>query len=93
MAPSSFQRYINGASTVFQRYFDASIAKNYRRTSGERATNDWSHPYPTVGELRGETCQTLVFSKSDDRFWVAKPYMVMRRKGCGTTRTTEKEKT
>lgn len=61
MVPPSFQRYINGTSTVFQRYFDASIAKNYRRTSGERATNDWSHPYLTVVEMRDETCQALVF--------------------------------
>ena len=30
---------------------------------------------------------------SDDRFEVAKPYMVMRRKGCGNARATEKEKT
>ena len=30
---------------------------------------------------------------ADDRFGVAKPYMVMRRKGCGTAHTTEKEKT
>ena len=27
---------------------------------------------------------------SDDRFGVAKPYMVMRRKGCGTARATVK---
>lgn len=30
---------------------------------------------------------------TDDRFGVAKPYMVMRRKGCGTASATEKEKT
>lgn len=63
MVPSSFQRYINGTSTVFQRYFDASIAKNYRRTSGKQEKNDGSHPYP-VGELRGKTCQALVFFRS-----------------------------
>ena len=35
----------------------------------------------------------FIFSMADDRFGVAKPYMVMRRKGCGTARTTDKEKT
>ena len=59
MVPSSFQRYINGTSTVFQRYFDAFIAKNYRGTTGERVKNDGSHPYLTVVEMRDETCQAL----------------------------------
>jgi hypothetical protein len=95
MVPSSYQRYFNGTSTVFQRYFDAFIAKNYRLTNGEREKNDWGYPYPTVVGIRDETCQALVFfSKSDDRFEVAKPYMVMRRrKGCSTAHATEKEKT
>ena len=34
------------------------------------------------------------FSKSDDRFEVAKPYMVMkRRKGCNTAHSREKKET
>lgn len=36
----------------------------------------------------------FIFSMSDDRFGVAKPYMVMkRRKGCSTAHATEKEDT
>lgn len=94
MVPSSYQRYFNSTSTLFQHYFDTFIVKNYCGTSGQRAKKDGSHLYSTVIGMRDETCQALVFfSKSDDRFEVAKPYLVMRRKGCGTARATEKEKT
>ena len=69
--------------------------KNYCGTSGQRAKKDGSHLYSTVIGMRDETCQALVFfSKSDDRFEVAKPYMVIkRRKGCSTAHVTEKEET
>lgn len=95
MVPPSYQRYFNSTSTLFQHYFDTFIVKNYCGTSEERVKNDRGHPYLTVGELRGETCQALVLiSESNDRFEVAKPYMVMRRrKRCSTAHTTEKEKT
>ena len=95
MVPSSFQLYFNSTSTLFLHYFYTLIVKNYCGTSEQRAKNDGSHLCLTVGELRGETCQDLVlFPKSDDRFEVAKPYMVIkRRKGCSTAHTIEKEKT
>ena len=79
MVPSSYQRYFNTTSTLFQHYFYTFKVKNDQGTSGKQENNDGSHPYLTVGELRGETCQALVFfSKSDDRFGVEKPYMVIR---------------
>ena len=61
MAPSSYQRYFNTTSTLFQHYFYTFKVKNDRGTSGKQEKNDGSPLYPTVGELRGETCQVLVF--------------------------------
>ena len=61
MVPPSYQRYFNSTSTLFQHYFDTLIVKNDQGTSGKQVKNDGCHPYLTVGELRGETCQTLVF--------------------------------
>ena len=79
MVPSSYQHYFNSTSTLFQHYFNTFKVKNEWRTNGEREKNDWGYPYPTVVGIRDETCQALVFfSKSDDRFEVAKPYMVIR---------------
>ena len=61
MAPSSYQRYFNSTSTLFQHYFDTFKVKNYQGTSGKQVKNDGSHPYLTVGELRDKTSQALVF--------------------------------
>ena len=61
MAPSSYQRYFNSTSTLFQHYFDTFKVKNDRETSGKQVKNDGSHPYLTVGELRDKTSQALVF--------------------------------
>ena len=61
MVPSSYQHYFNSTSTLFQHYFNTFKVKNEWRTSGEGVENDWSHPYLTVGELRDETSQALVF--------------------------------
>ena len=95
MVPSSFQLYFNSTSTLFQHYFYTLIVKNYCGTSEQRAKLRRSHTCSTVEELRGEICQALdFFLKSNDRFEVAKPYMVMmRRKGCSTAHATEKEET
>lgn len=60
MVPSSYQHYFNSTSTLFQHYFNTFKVKNEWRTSGEGVENDWSHTYPTLVEMRDETCQTLV---------------------------------
>ena len=61
MAPSSYQRYFNTTSTLFQHYFYTFKVKNDQGTSGKQENNDGSYPYLTVGELRDETSQALVF--------------------------------
>ena len=61
MVPSSYQRYFNTTSTLFQHYFYTFKVKNDQGTSGKQVKNDWCQPYPTVGELRDETSQALVF--------------------------------
>ena len=61
MVPSSYQRYFNTTSTLFQHYFYTFKVKNDRGTSRKQEKNDGSHPYLTVGELRDETSQALVF--------------------------------
>ena len=89
MNPSSFQRYINGISTVFRRFYSEELPT--WRTSDERL----EPPLPHGGRNEGWDLSSFgVFSMSDDRFEVAKPYMVIkRRKGCSTAHTIEKEKT
>lgn len=61
MVPSSYQWYFNTTSTLFQHYFYTFKVKNDQRTSGKQVKNDGCHPYLTVGELRDETSQALVF--------------------------------